>query len=101
MEGIDEVMIFDENEKQVTEKIKNADLFIFLDFNHISRIDKMGEEIEKQEKPVLLIDHHLDPDLSYPYYYVKPEESYTEALVFDDLSWWEGTYYIDDTMYNT
>jgi len=101
MEGIDEVMIFDEDEKQVTEKIKNADLFIFLDFNHISRIDKMGEEIEKQEKPVLLIDHHLDPDLSYPYYYVKPGASSTADLVFDVLTWWEGTSYIEDPVITT
>jgi len=96
MTGIGEVLIFDEQEEEVMAKIEKADLFVFLDFNHISRIDKMGEEIEKQEKPVLLIDHHLDPDLSYPYYYVQPGASSTADLVFDVLTRWQQTTYIED-----
>src|SRR5680860_373809 len=67
--GIEDVLIFDDQEDGVVTKIDEAELFVFLDFNHLSRIDKMGEPMEDKNTPILLIDHHLEPDLSVDYYY--------------------------------
>lgn len=96
MPGATDIMIFDDDEERVIQEIKKADLFIFLDFNHISRIDKMGEVMNELDKPVLLIDHHLDPDTSHPYYYVDPSASSTTDLLFDVINKWDGTEYIED-----
>lgn len=101
MPGIEEVLIFDDQEKEVVEKIESAELFAFLDFNHLSRIDKMGEAMEDLDTPVLLVDHHLDPDLSHEYYYVDPSASSTADLLFDVLTRWEGREYLDDQRVTT
>ncbi len=101
MPGVDEVLIFDDQEEVVKEAIDAADLFVFADFNHISRIDKMGEAMEGKDTPVFLIDHHLEPDLSHPYYYVDPGASSTADLVFDVLTRWEDSDYIDDPQITT
>lgn len=101
MPGIEDVLIFDDQEEEVIEKIDEAELFVFLDFNHISRIDKMGDPMEGKDTPVLLIDHHLDPDLSHDYYYVNTSASSTADLLFDLLTRWEKTDYIVDTLITT
>lgn len=98
--GIEDILIFDEQEDEVVANINKADLFIFLDFNHLSRIDKMGEPMENKETPVLLIDHHLDPDLSYDYYYVDSSASSTADLLFDVLTRWEDADYLEDEQVN-
>lgn len=99
--GIEDILIFDDQSTEVIEKIDEADLFVFLDFNHLSRIDKMGEPMADKDTPVLLIDHHLEPDLSYDYYYVDEHRSSTADLLFDVLTRWEGTDYIADEWITT
>ena len=99
--GIDDILIFDEQEKEVIEKIEEAQLFVFLDFNHISRIDKMGESMKDKDTPVFLIDHHLEPDLSHDYYYVDSTASSTADLLFDVLTRWEKTDYLEDKEIST
>lgn len=101
MPGVDEVLIFDDQEDQVVDKIKSADLFVFVDFNHLSRIDKMGEAMAELETPVFLIDHHLEPDLSHEYYYVDPTASSTADLVFDVLTRWENKEFLEDPVLTT
>lgn len=101
MPGIENVLIFDDQEALVVEKIEEAELFVFLDFNHLSRIDKMGEPMEGKDTPVLLIDHHLEPDLSHEYYYVDPTASSTADLLFDVLTRWENAQYLDDQLITT
>ncbi len=99
--GISDILIFDDQEQEVVEKIDEAELFVFLDFNHLSRIDKMGEPMEGKDTPVLLIDHHLDPDLSHEYYYVDSTASSTSDLLFDVLTRWENTSYVEDPLIST
>lgn len=101
MDGAGQILIFDDQEEETGAKTEDAELFIFLDFNHISRIDTLGEKIKEREVPVFLIDHHLDPDLSYPYYYVQPGASSTADLVFDVLTRWEERSYLEDPVVST
>ncbi len=99
--GIKDILIFDDQEEEVVEEIDEADLFVFLDFNHVSRIDKMGEPMAEKDTPVLLIDHHLEPDLTHEYYYVDSTASSTADLLFDVLTRWENTDYIEDELIST
>ncbi|MBY5960164.1 DHH family phosphoesterase [Membranicola marinus] len=99
--GIKDVLIFDDQEEEVVEKINDAELFVYLDFNHVSRIDKMGEPMAEKDTPVLLIDHHLEPDLSHEYYYVDSTASSTADLLFDVLTRWENTNYLKDELIST
>lgn len=58
--GIDNVDCRAELEKALHE----ADAIVSLDYNTLSRLGNMSEEIGKLTVPRLLIDHHLDPNRS-------------------------------------
>lgn len=90
MPAADQILIYDSTPEPINRCIAEADLFVFVDANHLSRIDKMGEEMQKYDKPLFLIDHHLEPDLSSTYYYAFPGESSTCDLIFDIITQWEG-----------
>lgn len=97
MPGSDQILIYDHQSEEVNKCIANADLFIFVDANNLSRIDKMGLEMQKYTTPMFLVDHHLDPDLSSQYFYAYPGESSSCDLVFDVLTSWEQKEYIENT----
>jgi bifunctional oligoribonuclease and PAP phosphatase NrnA len=62
MPGINNVLVGNLNISLVSEVFNNSDLIICLDFNHVSRVGKTLEnEILKTKSPVLVIDHHTDP----------------------------------------
>ncbi|MCL2073429.1 MAG: bifunctional oligoribonuclease/PAP phosphatase NrnA [Marinilabiliaceae bacterium] len=63
MKGYEKVIVFDENEKSVEQILNKADMFLFLDFNNISRTGNLSELLRTfKKKYSVLIDHHLDPD---------------------------------------
>ena len=62
MPGVDEVMIYDTDKNETLEKIRQAELIFCLDFNSLDRIDKVGEEVNASSAPVVMIDHHIDPE---------------------------------------
>ncbi|MEX0680157.1 MAG: bifunctional oligoribonuclease/PAP phosphatase NrnA [Balneolales bacterium] len=47
------------------ELLDQCDAYLFIDGNHPDRFGKMAEYFKKTEKPVYLIDHHLDPPDGY------------------------------------
>jgi phosphoesterase RecJ-like protein len=62
MEDINTIDIFDLEQEKCAHKVEQSDLFFFLDFNALGRIDKLGELVEKNKKADrVMIDHHLDP----------------------------------------
>lgn len=65
MPSIDDVIIYDKNSEIALETLKNADLLCYLDFNTESRTGLMHNDLCRfNAKPKILIDHHLEPDLS-------------------------------------
>lgn len=101
MIGSEFILIYDNDPEIINERIKEAELIFFLDANNLSRIDKLGEEIEKYDVPIVHIDHHMNPDTSFTYSYVDPKASSTCDLVFDVLTGWEGTSFIDNEVIST
>ncbi len=59
-----------------------ADLIVCLDFNELSRIDRLAQYVGKSEAPKVMIDHHLNPgDFADPTI-SHPEMSSTCLLLF-------------------
>ena len=46
----------------ISDYIRHIDTSIILDYNSLTRIDKMGQCLAEREVFTLLIDHHLYPD---------------------------------------
>ncbi|MBL0295393.1 MAG: hypothetical protein IPQ04_14405 [Saprospiraceae bacterium] len=69
------------------------DFAIYLDFNSLDRIDKMGEYISNKTIKTWTIDHHIDPIIISDWIYSVPEASSTSELVWDIVLQfgWENT----------
>lgn len=65
MPSINDVIVYDKDNATACETMKNADLFCYLDFNTESRTGIMHNDLCcYNSTPKVLIDHHLEPDLS-------------------------------------
>tara|TARA_B100001758_G_C18380000_1_gene596662 strand:- start:817 stop:1794 length:978 start_codon:yes stop_codon:yes gene_type:complete len=81
--GIDDLVIANFNTQLVSNHFDNSDLIICLDFNHSSRVGEMLEnEIIKSKSPVLVIDHHTDPQHFSKYEVIDSSVSSTCQLLF-------------------
>ncbi len=78
----EKIIRYDKHTEQGELLLKTADLICCLDFNTVSRTDKMAETLEASSAKKLLIDHHLDPDLQTALTVSHPEASSTSELVF-------------------
>ncbi|HKK88569.1 MAG TPA: bifunctional oligoribonuclease/PAP phosphatase NrnA [Saprospiraceae bacterium] len=62
MHGLEHLLVYDLQQEACKEKIAEASLIIFLDFNALDRIDPIGSLIEKNTSANrVMIDHHLHP----------------------------------------
>jgi len=63
MAGNDEVHIFNREKQDVSSQlIEKADIIFCLDFNSLSRINELGNMVQKSTAKKVLIDHHLEPE---------------------------------------
>lgn len=83
MDGVQEVLVYDQDAKASLAAIEKADLFFCLDFNALDRIDKSGEAMKASGKPIVLIDHHIDPENFANYLLSDTTASSTCELVYD------------------
>ena len=61
MPGQNEILKFFQFTDQSTQWIENADIIFTLDFNQLSRIDKMAPIVEQSDAQKIMIDHHEHP----------------------------------------
>ncbi len=84
MPDADKILIHDIEPEIPEELVKNADIIFCLDYNSLDRIDKLGEAIGAAQKATLvMIDHHLYPDLRTDYEISEPSASSTSELIYD------------------
>ncbi|MFT4664389.1 MAG: phosphoesterase RecJ-like protein [Polaribacter sp.] len=84
MPDAEDIIIFDIDPERSEEVLKTADLIFCLDYNSLSRVDKLGDLINKMDKAELvLIDHHLDPDIRANFIMSVPDASSTCELVYE------------------
>ena len=55
------IHIFLRNRKRAAAVVAEADLMIFIDFNNLSRLGDAEKLLMRSGKPVVIIDHHVDP----------------------------------------
>tara|TARA_R110002072_G_scaffold301400_1_gene481027 strand:- start:25343 stop:26341 length:999 start_codon:yes stop_codon:yes gene_type:complete len=61
--GVVRIATFEDNEQEVKDDLKNADLIFCLDYNGANRLGKeMAPYLEQATGTKVMIDHHLDPD---------------------------------------
>ena len=60
--GQEQILIYNEKKDLVQKKIEEATLVFTLDFNALSRIDKLGEIISDSKVEKIMIDHHEEPE---------------------------------------
>lgn len=77
------VWFFDKMKEQCTQVLETADLIFVLDFNTLKRIEEIGTIIEKNPCPLVLIDHHPNPDIKTPFTYHRINVSSTSELVYE------------------
>lgn len=60
--GVDRIIAATCNPEAARRKFKKADLIFCLDFNTLSRVDRMADLLKNSSAKKVLIDHHLDPE---------------------------------------
>lgn len=81
--GAGMTVFFDKQNELALHLIHEADLIFCLDFNALSRLEGMGEDIARAKAKKVIIDHHLDPDNSFTSLTIShPECSSTSEIIF-------------------
>src|SRR5690606_23340113 len=61
MDGAKDIQIAEYSPSNSRNLIEKAELIFILDFNTTSRIDEVGQWVEKSTAPKVMIDHHQQP----------------------------------------
>ena len=62
MDGAKKINIGEYNPAKSRILIEKAELIFILDFNSISRIDEVGDWLQRSSAPKVMIDHHQEPE---------------------------------------
>lgn len=81
--GAKEVLLYDTQQEQADNYIKDADLVICTDFNDTKRIGALGNKLLTMSCPKIMIDHHLHPADFADFIVSVPEASSTCELVYE------------------
>lgn len=99
MPGADQILVYEHQQVESEEKIKEAELIFCLDFNALSRLGNLEEPIKKAVAYKINIDHHQEPDHFADYSMIKPEASSTCELVYRFIyNFTESKEYIDQNV---
>lgn len=80
----EQIKIHDIEPEDSDRLVEKADIIFCLDYNSLDRIDRLGETIAKrQDATLVMIDHHLYPDIRADYELSVIEASSTSELVYD------------------
>lgn len=96
MKNSQAIIIHDNEPGRAVMSIKEADLLILLDFNHVDRSGKLKDHILSSAAKKILIDHHPDPSPDVDLLISEPGFSSTAELVFSLVGNMEGDYFLDE-----
>jgi phosphoesterase RecJ-like protein len=94
----DQILIYDEKKKAASDKIRQADLIFFLDFNAPDRVQSMESLLKESEAMKVLIDHHPNPDSFADVIISTTQVSSTSELLYEFISKLDGEDIIDHDM---
>lgn len=82
MPNTEKMIRYDHNIDRANLLIRMADLIFCLDYNTLSRLDKMEQTVVEAKAPRVVVDHHLSPDIPADLTVSYPEASSTSELIF-------------------
>ena len=88
MLGIEKVVIMEENKAESVKIFKESDLIFCIDYNSLDRVNGMKPLIETSKSKIIVIDHHLNPNIKADVCISHPEISSSSELVFRFLCRW-------------
>ncbi len=99
MPGIADTLNFESEPKQCKDIIRQSDLIFCLDFSRLDRVRSMEEVLRNALQPLVLIDHHLQPELDvFAYGMSDPAKSSTCEMVYDFIKLSGGLNVIDEAI---
>lgn len=82
-----EMTIFEQQAKKAKAILAEADLIFCLDYNALSRVGAVTNDLKASKAKKILIDHHIDPETeSFDYIISETDTSSTGELVFDFIA---------------
>ena len=86
MPGNQEVINFEKKTEQSSDLIANSDLLFCLDFSGLNRIKAMSNAVSDTPAKIVLVDHHLNPEIKPDFNFWNDTAVATAELVFDLIS---------------
>jgi bifunctional oligoribonuclease and PAP phosphatase NrnA len=86
LHGIEDALIWDIHTDECKLVLPKKEVFIFLDFNAMSRIDKLAEVIKNVPGKRIMIDHHLYPDPIADFMFSDSSASSTCEMVYQFIN---------------
>lgn len=80
--GCEHIHIHAQNKERTEKIIQDAELIFYLDFNSVSRIDKIYKNIKDTDVPGVMIDHHPNPEYFATVVFSDTTASATAELVY-------------------
>jgi bifunctional oligoribonuclease and PAP phosphatase NrnA len=80
--GSGDILIWDIHTEESKQVLSQKNLFFFLDFNALSRIDRLGDFVRDLPGQRVMIDHHLYPDPIADFMFSEPDASSTCEMVY-------------------
>lgn len=82
MDGAKDIQIAEYGPSNSRNLVENAELIFILDFNTTSRIDEVGQWVEKSTAPKVMIDHHQQPQ-EFDFMYSDTEIPATCQMIYN------------------
>ncbi len=79
----EEIIFYEHNEEKCSDLIKNADIIFSLDYNELSRLEEMGENLKNSKAKKIIIDHHPSPSNFADYIISDTSVSSASELIFE------------------
>ena len=80
--GNEKVIRYSKHKSKTDKILKSADLIFALDFNHLSRIDKLQSVFSELQTKKIMIDHHPNPEVFADLSFSETTVSSTAELVY-------------------
>ncbi len=88
LEGLEDIMIFENGQLDAIRKIGEANLIFSLDYNALSRVKTMSNYLKHSKAFKVLIDHHPDPEIeNFDMIFSETSSSSTAELLFTIINY--------------
>ncbi len=101
MPGQELVLNYEESKEKADELISNCNLLFCLDFSGFNRIKGMSEVASKTSAKIVLIDHHLNPEIEPDFNFWDDTAAATAELIYDFIVHYSGKYAISKQIAET